>query len=189
MLILILPFLIVILVNSFSPQATFSYKKENCTRYCHNNGCPHFEKKMADVKPGSLKSKAFDFYCWNIEALKNNPLDLSYAEMNILVYVLFFPLSSVFLFRFLVRKKKHNQKKQAPTLRSSILPPNCVLLFIGPLYWYFVDFCVNAGNGMGLTYIEFNFILFCLLFPLITIILIFLNIYRYLLSPLLKRKK
>lgn len=46
------------------------------------------------------------------------------------------------------------------------------------IYWYFTDFCINAANLLGITYVEFNFWLFIILFPSIIILLILLNIFK-----------
>jgi len=46
------------------------------------------------------------------------------------------------------------------------------------LYWYCTDFCINAANMLGITYVEFNFLLFIVLFPLVTVGLLFANVIR-----------
>jgi len=46
------------------------------------------------------------------------------------------------------------------------------------IYWYFTDFCINAANLLGITYVEFNFWLFIILFPSTLILLILLNIFK-----------
>lgn len=46
------------------------------------------------------------------------------------------------------------------------------------IYWYFTDFCINAANLLGITYVEFNFWLLIILFPSIIILLILLNIFK-----------
>jgi hypothetical protein len=58
--------------------------------------------------------------------------------------------------------------------------------FIRGIYWYFTDFCINAANLLGITYVEFNFWLFIILFPSTLILLIVLNIFK---SRFLKRIK
>jgi len=49
---------------------------------------------------------------------------------------------------------------------------------ISTLYWYCTDFCITAANILDITYVEFNFWLFMVLFPLILTILILLNIFK-----------
>ena len=58
----------------------------------------------------------------------------------------------------------------------------------GELYWYCTDFCINAANILGISYVEFNFILFIIIFPLVTIILILGNL-RLLLKSLRSANK
>lgn len=48
------------------------------------------------------------------------------------------------------------------------------------LYWYCTDFCINAANLLGISYVEFNMVLFLLIFPLVFFILLGMNLYRYL---------
>jgi len=55
------------------------------------------------------------------------------------------------------------------------------------LYWYCTDFCINAANLMGLTYNEFNFLLFIVVFPMIFLLLVLVNVWRYVLIPLKQR--
>ncbi len=47
------------------------------------------------------------------------------------------------------------------------------------LYWYCTDFCINAANLLGITYVEFNSWLFLILLPGLLLSLVFLNLYRY----------
>jgi hypothetical protein len=60
---------------------------------------------------------------------------------------------------------------------------------IANLYWYCTDFCINAANLLGITYVEFNFLLFIVIFPSVVLILIFINLYRYILRPLRRTMK
>ncbi|MFL5753962.1 MAG: hypothetical protein ACJ76F_11185 [Bacteroidia bacterium] len=91
--IVLLPFVFLVLVNSFSSAPTFAYRVDQCTRYCHNKGCRHFNDKLSAEKNSSwLSKKAFEFYSWNISALKKNFLGISYRDMNLLLYVVFLPL-------------------------------------------------------------------------------------------------
>ncbi len=45
---------------------------------------------------------------------------------------------------------------------------------IRTLYWFCTDFTVNLANLLGITYTEINFILFLVIFPVFTLMLIFL---------------
>jgi hypothetical protein len=91
--VILLPFVFLVLVNSFSPVPTFAYRVDKCTRYCHNKGCKHFNDKLSAKKnPTWLSKKAFGFYSWNISALKYNFLGISYRDMNLLLYVVFLSL-------------------------------------------------------------------------------------------------
>ncbi|MGK0366341.1 MAG: hypothetical protein ACI85O_003414 [Saprospiraceae bacterium] len=58
----------------------------------------------------------------------------------------------------------------------------------GELYWYCTDFCINAANLLGISYVEFNFILFLIIFPLVTIIMILGNLRLFVKSFRLKNK-
>lgn len=44
------------------------------------------------------------------------------------------------------------------------------------IYWYCTDFCINAANLLGISYVEFNFILFLLVFPAVLLLLLIGNI-------------
>jgi hypothetical protein len=58
--------------------------------------------------------------------------------------------------------------------------------FIRESYWYCTDFCINAANLLHMTYVEFNFWLFLVVFPCTFLVLLGLNLYRYVWSPLWK---
>lgn len=58
--------------------------------------------------------------------------------------------------------------------------------YIAILYWYCTDFCVNAANLFGITYVELNFFLFIVVFPAVTVLLLGINLWRYVGSPLLR---
>lgn len=53
-------------------------------------------------------------------------------------------------------------------------------------YWYCTDFCVNLANLLEISYVELNIWLFLILFPGIIIILILLNLNRYIVAPKMK---
>ncbi len=48
------------------------------------------------------------------------------------------------------------------------------------IYAYCTDFVINLANILNLTYYEINAIIFCIIWPLFTIVMILLNIYEYL---------
>lgn len=50
--------------------------------------------------------------------------------------------------------------------------------FLEIIYWYCTDFCINSSNLLGISYQEFNFWLFIVIYPLITIVLIILNLIK-----------
>ena len=56
-------------------------------------------------------------------------------------------------------------------------------------YWYCTDFCVNMANLLGISYVEFNIWLFLLLFPGVIIVLLLLNVNRYIIAPKMKLLK
>jgi len=51
---------------------------------------------------------------------------------------------------------------------------------INAIYWFCVDFIINIGNLLGLSYIEINTILFLILFPMYTLILLVMIINQHL---------
>jgi hypothetical protein len=47
------------------------------------------------------------------------------------------------------------------------------------LYWYCTDFCINMANLLGISYLEFNFWLFLVIFPGVFLGLLIANLIRY----------
>jgi hypothetical protein len=99
---IVTPLLSTVIVNVLSPEPSSAYSPIKCTRYCHNHFCKH--------KPAH---SVFDkLYTSTIPTLKNNHLGLSYKEMNILVFVILWPATIVFLLimvllnHFILRKIK-----------------------------------------------------------------------------------
>ena len=92
----LLPFLIMVVVNETSEAPTFSYYSKKCTRYCHNHGCLHVYTKYDIHSKGYLKAMD-SLYKANIQWLKHNGLGLSYAEINLLLYVIVLPLLMLLL--------------------------------------------------------------------------------------------
>lgn len=60
----------------------------------------------------------------------------------------------------------------------------CMDNFLTDIYWYCTDFCVNAANLLGISYIEFNTLIFIILMPLVIAMLGIVNLYRYLVIPI-----
>ena len=44
------------------------------------------------------------------------------------------------------------------------------------LYWFFTDFCINMANLLGISYVEFNFLLFLVILPAFLVVLVGLNV-------------
>jgi len=59
---------------------------------------------------------------------------------------------------------------------------------INQIYWYCTDFCINAANLIGISYVEWNIWLFLVFLPGLLLILFLLNIWRYFLKPILGKK-
>lgn len=57
------------------------------------------------------------------------------------------------------------------------------------LYWYATDFCINLANMLGISYQEFNAILFLITIPLGLSLLVVLNLYRYLMKPIFRKRR
>ncbi len=95
-LLLLTPIILMIMVNETSPAPSSQLDQSACTRYCHNHGCPH----------GTLSGWQAKVYAANINWLKANPFGLSYQQMNLLLYVILFPLMIVFALWSLIRKRR-----------------------------------------------------------------------------------
>ncbi|MEO0471599.1 MAG: hypothetical protein AAF206_18360 [Bacteroidota bacterium] len=83
-------------------------QEAKCSRFCHDRYCPHWKDSTQSVKSGSFYDLAQQAYDTNILWLRHNGLGLSYAEMNILVYLILFPILSLLLLWGLIRKR-HGQ--------------------------------------------------------------------------------
>ncbi len=100
-LVLILPLLLMVVVNEFAPVSTHQPNVRLCTRYCHDANCFHWQSKPLSF----VGINADQLYTQTILALRNNPFGLSYAAMNIWVYVVFTPLLTLLMFWGLIRKR------------------------------------------------------------------------------------
>lgn len=49
--------------------------------------------------------------------------------------------------------------------------------FGAELYVYCTDFIINISNILGISYYEFNFIIFCVVFPILTLFLVMRLLY------------
>ena len=110
LVIVFIPFFIVILVNETNTTPSFSVNKNQCTRACHSKGCIHFNEKLKKDSQSSFVTRHYDTYKKNIIWLKNNPFNLSYVQINLLLYVIIFPIVSIVLFWRLLKRpsKSHN---------------------------------------------------------------------------------
>ena len=105
----LLPSVVVIAINESSPKPEKEFMADKCSRYCHDHGCSH---KPSD----SVFNK---IYSSTIYHLKHNPLNLSYKEMNILVFIVLWPLLMLIMLIIIVinaliikKLKAINQQKQ-----------------------------------------------------------------------------
>lgn len=100
----LLPFVVVIIVNETSMKPSTAVNEAYCTRICHNRGCLHFNKKRLNKNNSGFVARHYGSYKRNIDWLKNNPFSLSYVEINLLLYVILFPVVSVLLLWRLIKK-------------------------------------------------------------------------------------
>ena len=98
LLLLLIPVLTIVVTNELSPAPTTTYQEGKCTRYCHNKACLHTEENR-------LTNGLSSIYQGNIHWLKYNPVGIDYEEMNIVVYVLLYPLLVIVLLWGLIRKR------------------------------------------------------------------------------------
>ncbi len=55
-------------------------------------------------------------------------------------------------------------------------------------YWFFTDFMVNLANLLGISYVEANFLLFLVVLPVVTLLLLSLTVYQGVVLVRLKRR-
>jgi hypothetical protein len=88
-----LPFLIMVAINELptNPAPTGKYVQDRCTRHCHDVGCQHFKQSYAAAPTNykRINKAVFDSYVY---ALHNNPLGLNYGAINLLIFILLYPL-------------------------------------------------------------------------------------------------
>ncbi|BDD05698.1 hypothetical protein [Aureibacter tunicatorum] len=98
-------FSVLILVNEIAAPQISAFEESKCTRYCHNVVCKHQLIKHGDAEHGNLFWKVmFSLYRKNILMLRENPLGLTYEQMNLLVYVIIVPAIALLLLINLLRK-------------------------------------------------------------------------------------
>ncbi len=52
----------------------------------------------------------------------------------------------------------------------------------GNIYAYCTDFVINLANLVQLSYYEINALIFCMIWPILSLLLITLNIYQFILN-------
>ncbi len=172
MLLMAAPFVVLGAVN-VAHGPSHPALEETCTRWCHDHGCPHTAARHDFSKP--VPALARKVYYANIRALGATPL--GYRNTNIVVYVLGAPaLAGALLFACLWPADPRISRRRWGVWGAMALAVGLAGVRLGvgigrlaewrSLYWFCTDFCIHAANGMGLTYEEFNFLLFVLGFPL-----------------------
>lgn len=159
----------IIAINS----ATKSTKK--CSWACHNieNYC-----KENHVK---ILQNYFEFtdpvYFGVIRFLQSTG---KYKTANIVILVVLIPLLMYFL---LIKSLSLQQKiKNAQSFRQENLiffvlindsTNEFLTNFVVKLYFYCTDFIINLANILGLSYYEVNFFIFCVIYPVLLLRLVF----------------
>lgn len=96
------------MVNTTMGTSHHSLDEKECTRYCHDKGCPHYvERQQGRRTSSSLLIFVEKLYTKNIKLLHNNGMGLSYVEANILIYVILIPFFSAILLWGIIRKGKY----------------------------------------------------------------------------------
>ena len=108
LLLVLSPFIIVIVVNSTMNKPTDLLLENQCSRYCHNNGCPHVESKLEKhATQYPMLSRLKGIYDMNIALLHQNGMGMSYQQANLFIYVLLLPSLMVLLLWGALRKRKY----------------------------------------------------------------------------------
>lgn len=106
LLCLIIPFVVMVIVNSSLPKPSTKQNTQQCTRYCHNHSCLHFNQRFVKVKENIPDAeKLRKLYVGNIQWLHQNGIGLSYQNANLFIYVVLFPCLSLLLIWGLLRKR------------------------------------------------------------------------------------
>ncbi|WP_338812348.1 hypothetical protein V9L05_13160 [Bernardetia sp. Wsw4-3y2] len=187
---LVFPFLLMILINeavrptitekSFQEKGIIAINSvikspKKCSWACHNieNYC-----KENHVK---ILQNYFPFtdpiYFGVIRFLQSTG---KYRGANIIVLVILIPLLMYFL--LIKSLSLPSQIKKAQSLRQEntlffILMNNSINSFltdfIAKLYFYCTDFIINLANILDLSYYEINFFIFCIIYPVLLLGLVF----------------
>jgi len=86
-----------------APNRTNKYVKQYCTFYCHNVTCNHW-KNSYKQNPTTLKKMNKNIFDWYVQSLHNNKLGLNYGSINLLVFLIGYPLLGIFLVWNLIKK-------------------------------------------------------------------------------------
>lgn len=142
-----------------------------CSWYCHNNTTYCKQVHTHVLKPWF---KQIDpFYFGMVSYLKSTG---DYAAANIFFLVLLWPIVMYWLLiRILLRERVIRERVIRRNVILGIMP--VALVNIGVfIYSYCTDFIINAANLIGLSYYEINAIIFCMLWPLVAMVLIVINL-------------
>lgn len=101
---ILLLFAVLIGVNNTGRISSHKYAVDYCTRYCHDNPCPHFEARKSEGKAILVDVQA-RFYRANILLLRDNVFGIPYAAMNLIVYIFLIPVLILVLLYGLIRKR------------------------------------------------------------------------------------
>ena len=93
-----------ILVNETREVPVREYDPNQCTRYCHDHGCVHSIQKYRYNSTFFVAKVMPDYYAF-IHWLGHNGSGVSYKEMNLALFVGFFPGSIGLLLWGLIRKR------------------------------------------------------------------------------------
>ena len=91
-----------VFVNRLCPVPGFEYDTTKCSRYCEQHGCPHFAGKFSSTDQ-FVHTWWYRYYRWNVRALNRIP-GLNYAEANIAVYFILYPVLVLLLLYNLLKR-------------------------------------------------------------------------------------
>ena len=101
------PFLTMVIVNECfdTPKRTDKYLSEHCTWYCHNVTCKHWENAYKQ-NPTKVKKMHKDIFDWYVNSLHGNSLGLNYRFINLLIFILGYPVAGGLLVWNLIKRIK-----------------------------------------------------------------------------------
>ena len=101
------PFLFMAAINEIPqvPERSHKYVKEYCTWSCHDVTCKHWKDSFKEDNT-PVKKMHKEIFDWCVTGLHNNWLGLNYGAINLLVYIIGYPLIGSFLIWNLIRKIK-----------------------------------------------------------------------------------